>query len=69
VQRTREEEFQDVQLVVKGYSSIEQSLAGLTTFEKLEGDNQYAFRSVSSLIGLTISSGGCVSNVAARWML
>ncbi|PRP86442.1 hypothetical protein PROFUN_05361 [Planoprotostelium fungivorum] len=37
----REEHFQDVTLIVKGFPSVEESLKSLVNFELLEGSNQY----------------------------
>lgn len=37
----REEEFQDVQIIVKGFQSLEESLRNFVTFETLSGENKY----------------------------
>jgi len=39
--KEREESFYDLIMQVKGFSSIEESLLNMLTFEKLEGSNQY----------------------------
>lgn len=37
----REEEFFDIQVIVKGFKSLEQSLQSFVTFEILTGENKY----------------------------
>lgn len=37
----REEPFQDVGLMVKGFDTIGESLEAVVTFETLDGDNRY----------------------------
>lgn len=37
----RQEEFSDIPVVVKGFSSLEESLAAAAKAEMLDGDNQY----------------------------
>lgn len=37
----RHEEFSDIPVVVKGFSSLEESLAAAAKAEMLDGDNQY----------------------------
>jgi hypothetical protein len=48
----REEEYQDVPLIVKGFNSITESLAAFTTYETLSGDNQYAEETYFSFLPL-----------------
>ena len=39
-EKQREEDFMDLPLVVKGFSSLAESLASFTSFETLNGDNK-----------------------------